>query len=387
MLRQFAIDWGLDFPSVRGRFRARGLHPVRPGDDDDRRPEFRDDEATPQHTGVPVGEETAQARPTRVEEEEAEAVGLPVGPVPALVPVPVEMNPTTIKEEPIVRHKRGKGRFPSTRWTSPSSLPNSGGAPIQPVGPVGPRVSRKPVIPPRSSTSSSSGLAQAVRIAGEIGGATAEAAGSFAGGLGSAVGGMASGSAAAIEGTTELASVLLPAAVNATIGTVRFTAGAVMTAGRAAQLIGNWWFKKRTSRGGQTTSSGSASNIHIVRQSDVDDAIDRQVGATPRRQSGLPGSDIEESQQNSLLSEAAAQAASSSSASTRRSQIASEARGSLAAVEGSGSSSSSSSSGSTSRGATPQHFDISSPRVSERRGPVFSPSTPLMPMNLQYGLN
>ena len=81
----------------------------------------------PQHTEVPVGEETAPARPIRVEEEEAEAVGLPVGPVPAKVPIPVGMNPTIKEEEPIVRHKRGKGRFPSTRWTSPSCLANSGG--------------------------------------------------------------------------------------------------------------------------------------------------------------------------------------------------------------------------------------------------------------------
>ena len=111
MQGQFAIDWGLCFPEVRAWFPARGLHPVRPDDDDDRRPEFRDDEAMPQHTGVPVGEETAPAIPKGVGEDEAEAVGLPVGPVPALVPAPVGTNPTLKKKIPSSDIREGRGDF------------------------------------------------------------------------------------------------------------------------------------------------------------------------------------------------------------------------------------------------------------------------------------
>ena len=34
LLRQFAIDWGFDFPEARARCQAKKLHPARPGDDD-----------------------------------------------------------------------------------------------------------------------------------------------------------------------------------------------------------------------------------------------------------------------------------------------------------------------------------------------------------------
>ena len=98
-----------------------------------------------------------------------------------------------------------------------------------------------------------------------------------------------------------------------------------MTIGEAAARTANEYLRcrERKSRGG-TSTGGSSSNMLIVSEADVDDAIDRHVGITTRTPSPVPGSRVEESQHGSVLREAALQAESSASASTRRSNLASK---------------------------------------------------------------
>ena len=295
----------------------------------------------PGHTGVPVGEETAPAIPLGV--EEAEAAGLPAS-----------SSGVRVKAREASTGPRGRGRPRNEEYrlqprVPPAGLSNSGGAP------------ELPVLPPRPSRASSSGLAQGIRTGGEILAATGEVAAGAVGALGSVAGAGLSASASVIEGSAELAGAVAPPLFYATVGGVRVAARAVQTGYNVASGIRNMLI-----RGGRDESpihrGTEITRVAFVAEDDVEAGIHTHVGTRRRQRSPVPDDRLEQARQSSLLEKAASEAACVSSRSESASKVASAARSSLASLEGS------SSSASTSRASgTPQeHFDISSPKEQKK---------------------
>lgn len=374
LLKQFALDWGLSIPEIKAWIGTRKLHPVRPDPDggDERREEFPDDEAMPQHTGVPVGEETAPAIPIPVAEDEAEAVGLPAS----------SSSGVRVKAREASTGPRGRGRPRNEEYrvqprVPPAGSSNSGGAP------------ELPVIPPYRR---GEGIREGIRIAGELTSDTVGAIGSVAGAGLSATGSV-------IEGTADLVGAVAPPLFNVTVGTVRLASRAVQAGANVASGI-----RSMMRRGGRDESpvdrGSNPTRVAFVREDEVDAAIHAKVGSRARTLSPLPDISAEERRQTSLLEQVASSAASSASKSASSSKVASAARSSLASVEGSASSSSASTSrqGTGSARSRAEHHSISTPKEktktrSSKKSEASSVSTergfetsPIMPVNLDYTL-